>query len=559
MHASTLAAGPASPPAPPEAPSAHGHSGTGRGAAAREEAAPASSPVATAAVWLVPALVCLSFGLYGLGHRQPWQDERATWWAASLSWGDLGRLLHNFDIVLAPYYVLIHFWIRAFGDSGASMRVPSVLAMTAAAGFLALLGRRMMDAGVGVVAGLLFAVLPITTRYSQEARPYAFAVLGAVLGTLLLLRVLEAPSTRRWVAYGVMIPFMGLAHLVTLTVLAAHLVAVLTHARRGRSRLVPWSISVGVGLLPVLPVAYLGHTQSAQISWIKTNFATLEDLPVNLFHSAVGAEVVMAVALFGLLFTWGRYSTYWSGTLLVWAVLPPLLLFAIHSVVDLFLTRYLLFTVPAWSLLAAAGLCAAVRLVVRNAAGAGWYQLGVGVVAVAAVGLLMAPDMAVVRANPLPGEPNWDAAAAWVLHQDQPGDGMAFNGTRGERLALRWEYRNSPGAPKDTFLGATAEATGTFQAHNCPDPEACAAGVDRIWVFSTDPTHKMTSTMPRKEAELFWTQFHTVEFKQFADVRVALMVRDTDGTKPGTKPTTKPGTKAATKPKTKSKVKAKSK
>jgi uncharacterized membrane protein len=55
------------------------------------------------------------------------------------------------------------------------------------------LGRRLRDANTGLVAGLLFAILPVSSRYAQEARPYAVVLFAAALATLALIRLLAPP------------------------------------------------------------------------------------------------------------------------------------------------------------------------------------------------------------------------------------------------------------------------------------------------------------------------------------------------------------------------------
>ena len=44
------------------------------------------------------------------------------------------------------YYLLLHFWMAAFGDSTDAMRTLSVLTMAGAAACVALLGRRLAGA-----------------------------------------------------------------------------------------------------------------------------------------------------------------------------------------------------------------------------------------------------------------------------------------------------------------------------------------------------------------------------------------------------------------------------
>ena len=99
---------------------------------------------ALAALTVVPPVLLALFRcLDGIGTRQLWRDEHASWWAATLSFEDFRALLSNIDAVIAPYYLLLRVWIPAFGDSAASLRTPSALAMALSAALVAALGRRI--------------------------------------------------------------------------------------------------------------------------------------------------------------------------------------------------------------------------------------------------------------------------------------------------------------------------------------------------------------------------------------------------------------------------------
>ncbi|MEH0819522.1 MULTISPECIES: glycosyltransferase family 39 protein [unclassified Micromonospora] len=184
-------------------------------------------------VWVPPLLATLAAGLYGIGHAQPWRDELATWSAATRPLGDLLRLAGTVDAATGPYYVLMHGWVRLFGDSATALRLPSALAMAGAAGLTAVLARWLLGTRAGLLAGLLFAVLPGTSRYAQEARPYALASLFAVLAGVLLVAALRRPSWARWAGYSAAVTALGLTHLLAFTVLAAHAVVVLVAWWRG--------------------------------------------------------------------------------------------------------------------------------------------------------------------------------------------------------------------------------------------------------------------------------------------------------------------------------------
>ncbi|MEY9969612.1 hypothetical protein ABIA33_007701 [Streptacidiphilus sp. MAP12-16] len=142
-------------------------------------------------VWLWPMVLTLVLGLYKLSQPELWRAELASWSAASRSVPQLFRLLGHVDTSSGAYYLFLHFWIKIFGDSIVALRLPSVLAMAGAAGCVALLGRRMFSSSAGVLAGLAFAVMPAVSRYAQEARSYAFTILGVTVATMLLLRALE--------------------------------------------------------------------------------------------------------------------------------------------------------------------------------------------------------------------------------------------------------------------------------------------------------------------------------------------------------------------------------
>ncbi|MFC8616858.1 glycosyltransferase family 39 protein [Micromonospora purpureochromogenes] len=184
-------------------------------------------------VWVPPLLATLIVGLYGIGDAQPWRDELATWSAATRPLGDLLRLTGTVDAATGPYYLLMHGWVRLFGDSATALRLPSALAMAGAAGLTAVLGRWLLGTRAGLLAGLLFAVLPGTSRYAQEARPYALASLFAVLATLLLVAALRRPVWIRWAGYAAAVAALGLTHLLALTLLAAHAAVVLVAWWRG--------------------------------------------------------------------------------------------------------------------------------------------------------------------------------------------------------------------------------------------------------------------------------------------------------------------------------------
>ncbi|MGB2569727.1 glycosyltransferase family 39 protein [Micromonospora citrea] len=340
-------------------------------------------------VWLVPTLATLAVGLAGIGRAQPWRDELATWSAAIRPLPDLFRLTGTVDAATGPYYLLLHGWVRLVGDSPTALRLPSALAVAAAAGLTAVLGRRLFGARAGLLAGLLLAVLPGTSRYAQEARPYALATLFAVLATVLLVRALDRSGRARWAGYAAAVVALGLTHLLALTVLAAHAVAVLAATRAGpgaaavaaavspeagasdavadgrdgrvgdardRRPALHWVLALLPALVVLTPLLVRARGQrSRQLDWVEpARLADLAALPGGVAQSSVVGGLVVGLAALGAARA-GRRALLPG----LCVLLPVLLVFAAGLVVPLWVPRYLLFTVPFACVLAGAALAVA--------------------------------------------------------------------------------------------------------------------------------------------------------------------------------------------------------
>src|SRR5439155_11151779 len=145
---------------------------------------------------------------------------------------------------------------------------------------------------------------------AQEARPYAFVVLCAVVASLLLIRFVERPDWRVGLAYALAVALLGAFHLIGLLLLVAHAVV-------ARRRLVAWAAWAGCGVLPVLPLVWFGARQTGQVAWIPpARLHTVLAAPQDLFVSGTVAGVLIALALLA-------FSRRWPVALLVsWSVVP---------------------------------------------------------------------------------------------------------------------------------------------------------------------------------------------------------------------------------------------
>ena len=453
--------------------------------------------------WVWPAVLMLACAGWRLGTPALWSDELATWGAVRLGWRALFRLSGHVDAVVAPYYAVAKVWSGVAGTSPIALRLPSTLAMAAAAALLAVLGARVADRWVGLVAGLLFAVVPVASRFAQEARPYAFVVFFAILATLLLLRFVERPGVRTGLPYALAIALTAGFHLVGLLLVLAHAVV-------ARRRPLPWLAWAGLGVLPVLPLAWLGARQSGQVSWIPpARLHTILAAPQDLFVSGAVAGAVIGLAI--LSFSGGRRVL----PLVSWALVPMAALAVIAQFTPLFWPRYLIYTVPAWVLLAALTV--------------GRLSRGRTVAVLVAVALLGAPSQTSIR-MPDGHAQATRAAGALIADNYQPGDAAAFSLLESAPWVPRdlvSRYVTERRRPLDVFAVGPQRTDGRMAAPECPDLTACLDRADppRLWIvrLRTQPD-PLAGIGAAKEA-LLRSRYHLVNLWLVSGLTVALYRR----------------------------------
>jgi mannosyltransferase len=102
-----------------------------------------------------------------------WGDESVTYQLAHRDLTQIWRTAQHVDLVHAFYYTIMHEIYGLVGGGLLTLRLPSVLAMSAAAAGVGLLGLRLTGPRAGLLAGLVFPLVPQIQRYTQEGRSYA--------------------------------------------------------------------------------------------------------------------------------------------------------------------------------------------------------------------------------------------------------------------------------------------------------------------------------------------------------------------------------------------------
>ena len=224
-----------------------------------------SSRITSVFAVLAGLAVIAGIALRFLSRSDLWLDEALTVNIAKLPVGDLLDWLKH-DGHPPLYYLLLHFWMKAFGEGDDAVRSLSGVFSVATLPLMWIAARRYGGRLAAIAGLLLLATSPFAVRYGTEARMYSLVMLLVVAGWLLVYDALERPSIARLAAIAVVSGLLALSHYWGLYILAAAAVVLLWAWRRGGSaaglRITAAMVAGAVLFLPWLPyfLSQAAHT-----------------------------------------------------------------------------------------------------------------------------------------------------------------------------------------------------------------------------------------------------------------------------------------------------------
>lgn len=395
----------------------------------------------------------LALLLTGIATPSLWRDEVATAEIARRGLAEIGRITELTDLAHTPYYLLQSGWTSLVGHSEFAVRLPSAVAMAAAAAMLAMIARHYTTPGRSVIVAVVFLAAPAVTRYGQEARSPALVLALITAATLLI----HHDSRRRWVAYGVVTTSAVLLNVVAVLALLPH--AVLARQRDVfgswlNAAVTPACVGSGWALL-----LHIGGQHSGMLAWLPApTIWRLGEIYVEVCASAAFAGV--------LVIGWILLARRWIGDALwlaAYAAIPAVGWIASH-VTNVALGRYFLFVLP-YLVLAAmlpwnrrivmyAGLAIAVSLPEQI-----WYRTPAGHL------------------------DDYRAAVAYLDANARRGDAVA-HGSWLERFA--YDYYTSGGVARPLDADAVSIEVRQRRPGGACDRAPSSHPVGRVWFLRTD-------------------------------------------------------------------------
>ena len=371
--------------------------------------------------WTLLGLTTVAAALlraHQLAAKTFWLDEGMSVAIARLDWYDFVRILWRREGNMSLYYLLLHFWVH-LGNGEAFVRALSVVFAVATVPALYLLGRRLFNDRVGLIAATLLAVNSFHIRWSQEARSYSLFVLLCLLSSLFFVKYLDAPKPRDRAAWIVCSALAVYAHFFAGLLLVTQWLSVrlLRGERRNLNRDFGWT-----SLFTSPAVAFIAATGAGPLRWVhRPGVGTLWDFAVQIAGNSPFLLFAFATACAGAVAgctqwrEWKVSRDVWRVRyLLLWLVFPPVFVAVLSFLRPLFVPRYFLFCLPALCLLAAAGV-ARLRLA--------WAWAPAALLLV-----VLSFRSTMVHWNDFdPERDDWRSASHYLLSNARPGDALMFH------------------------------------------------------------------------------------------------------------------------------------
>lgn len=359
------------------------------------------------------------------------------------------------------YHLIVRGWLSLAGVSDFALRYLSLVCGVVLVALVYVLGRRMFGARVGLIATWLATASPVLVWYAGEGKMYSLQPMLLTLALYALLRVTDPspnypvtnPVTNYqlptwWTVFILATSLSFYVHVLSPLFLPVALLFFFAQWPTSRRHLVGGAVALALLTLPYLPLLAWQAPALLRGGDIGHRFYPLDQIASTLLsHWLFGLDgrapllwptsgeavtlVRRVMLVLGLaLVAYGLAKAAQCASrgpramkalclqlaTLGWMALPALVVFLISLQMPLFLPRYVLWSAPAFYLLASVGLD---RLLAAERVGR--------IVARASLITISLASLAGVAAQIIyPIRPDLRGAVAYVLRHSQPGDMVVF-------------------------------------------------------------------------------------------------------------------------------------
>jgi len=276
------------------------------------------------------------------------------------------------------YEIILHFWIKIFGISEFSVRLPSLIFSSVTVLYIFKLGNKFLNKRIGIYASLVFIFSNYQISYAHEARAYALLGLLSVVSMYYFMKLIEYCTSNQEVknmktAAGKNMIILILVntlivylHYLGFCILLAQFIFIISHKKiisRYFKEIIIFYFAIVLLYLPNIFAffkIFLERTQTGTflttpegIHSIYNMIWTFSNMPVV----AVSSILIIFISLIKLVFySNGHQITIYNKLVVFWFIFIFFFMFGVSYLIPMFLDRYLMPAAVAFSLLL--GICA---------------------------------------------------------------------------------------------------------------------------------------------------------------------------------------------------------
>ncbi|HEY0321511.1 MAG TPA: glycosyltransferase family 39 protein [Pyrinomonadaceae bacterium] len=325
----------------------------------------------TAIVSVILTLIALGIRLIGLSLDSLWFDEVFSVRAGRISVSDI-IILTRGDVHPPLYYLLLHFWMKLFGETEIAVRMLSVIFSVLTVFVVYHLALKLFNRRTAFFAALFTTLSPLQVFYAQETRMYAQLTFLAAASVYFYVCWLKEGTRLSYAFYLISTTLLLYTHIYAVFVVMAQLlyfVWLRLQARETfRKRLRGWlaaQLITGLLFLPWALIIFQQATRARRGFWIRepdwlTPLSTLIEYCGSLWLAAL----LLPLFVYGVKLVYERSGKEKTASLprvrvflLLWLILPIIIPFMLSKLVTPFyLAKYTIAASLPFYLLAARGL-----------------------------------------------------------------------------------------------------------------------------------------------------------------------------------------------------------
>jgi uncharacterized membrane protein len=226
---------------------------------------------------LLIILIGLIVRLYNLGEESFWFDEVYSIDMARRSLvGIVKAIINESDNNPPLFYMIMHYWVKLFGISEFSFRLPSTIISSFSVLIIYKLGKLLFNRNIGLFAALLLAISVLNISYAQEARAYSLMVFLALLSLYFFFQLIAIGKRSYTLGYIVTSILLIYTHYYGLFLIAAlntyYFIILIINRKVGELGFKRWVLIQLILLISFLPGILLIISSIASINkefWIE--------------------------------------------------------------------------------------------------------------------------------------------------------------------------------------------------------------------------------------------------------------------------------------------------